>query len=172
MSTFQWNAINSTCAIGGVAIIMSNLAVAQSQMATQMNQPNRVSVAYVAPKDAVFQELYGLLRDRRALDKIQEILSPLRLPEELAIKTAECGVVNSWYKRENSKPTVTICYEYLRHILESLPNETTPAGVTPADAAAGQFFWITFHEVGHAIFDIFDVPIFGHVEDAADNFAT
>ena len=173
MSTFQWKAINSICAIVGVAFILPNSAVAQSQTTgTQMDQPNRVSVAYVAPKDPIFQELYGLLRDRRALEKIQEILSPFRLPEELTIKTAECGVVNSWYTRENFKPTVTICYEYLKHILESLPNETTPAGVTPADAAAGQFFWITLHEVGHAIFDIFDVPIFGHEEDAADNFAT
>ena len=28
------------------------------------------------------------------------------------------------------------------------------------------------HEVGHAAFDIFGVPIFGREEDAADNFAT
>ena len=81
-------------------------------------------------------------------------------------------MVNSFYRRENFKPTVTICYEYLRHILESLLSENDPAGVTPDDAAAGQFFWVTFHEVGHAIFDIFDVPIFGRPEDAADNFAT
>ena len=106
MSTFQWKAINSICAIVGVAFILPNSAVAQSQTTgTQMDQPNRVSVAYVAPKE-----------------------SPFRLPEELTIKTAECGVVNSWYTRENFKPTVTICYEYLKHILESLPNETTPAG--------------------------------------------
>jgi len=56
--------------------------------------------------------------------------------------------------------------------LESLPNATSPAGVTPDDATAGQFYWLTLHEVGHAIFDMFDVPIFGHPEDAADNFAT
>ena len=100
------------------------------------------------------------------------MLSPFHLPEELTIKTAECGVVNSFYRRENLRPIVTICYEYLRHILELSPNETSPAGVTPADATAGQFIWVTLHEVGHAIFDIFDVPIFGHPEDAADNFAT
>ena len=29
------------------------------------------------------------------------MLSPFRLPEELTIKTAECGVVNSSYRREN-----------------------------------------------------------------------
>jgi hypothetical protein len=88
------------------------------------------------------------------------------------IKTVECKDVNSWYRRENFKPTVTICYEFLKRILESLPKENNPDGVTPADAAVGQFFWVTLHEVGHATFDILKVPIFGHEEDAADNFAT
>jgi hypothetical protein len=139
---------------------------------TQGDMPNRVTVIYVPPTNPEFQELYTLLRERRALETIQEILGPFRLPEELTIKTTECGVVNSWYEREDGKPTVTLCYELLKHILESLPKETTPAGVTPADATVGQFVWTALHEVGHATFDIFSVPIFGHVEDAADNFAT
>jgi hypothetical protein len=171
MSRFQWKAIRSIGAL--VAFVLPNLAVAQSQTtAAQIGQSNRVSVVYVATDDLVLKKIYSLLRDRRALERVQEMLSPLHLPEELTIKTAECGVVNSWYKRENFKPTVTICYEYLRQILDSLPNETNAAGITRDDAAAGQFFWLTFHEVGHAVFDIFDVPIFGHPEDAADNFAT
>jgi hypothetical protein len=173
MSDFHWKAISSIGALVGVAFIQSTSAVAQLQTAaTQINQPNRVSIEYVATEDLVLRDFYRLLRERRALEKIQEMLSPFHLPEELTIKTAECGVVNSWYKRENFKPTVTICYEYLRHILESLPNATSPAGVTPDDATAGQFYWLTLHEVGHAIFDMFEVPIFGHPEDAADNFAT
>jgi len=170
MSSFQWKAISSIGVLVGVAFIQSSLAGAQPQTpATQASQPNRVSIEYVATEDLVLREFYRLLRERRALEKMQEMLSPFQLPEELTIKAAECGVVNSWYKRENFKPTVTICYEYLRHILESLPNETSPAGVTADDATAGQFYWLTLHEVGHAIFDMFEVPIFGHPEDAADN---
>ncbi|HMF25357.1 MAG TPA: DUF4344 domain-containing metallopeptidase [Pseudolabrys sp.] len=169
----RWKAKNCVGAVAGVLLMLPNLALAQSQTpAAQVEQPNRVVIEYVATTNPDFQELYGLLRDRRALEKIQEILSPFRLPEELKIKTSECGVVNSWYTRENFKPTVTICYEFLKHILDSLPKETTPAGITPDDAAVGQFVWTTLHEVGHAVFDIFSVPIFGHVEDAADNFAT
>jgi hypothetical protein len=53
-----------------------------------------------------------MLRQRRALERIQEILSPFRSPEELIIKTTECKEVNSCYRRENNKPTVTICYEF------------------------------------------------------------
>jgi Putative metallopeptidase len=163
-----------TClAVMGIAAMLSNLVLAQSQTTvTQSDQPNRVSIAYGQPNNSAFQQLYDLLRERRALERIQEILSPLRAPEQLTIKTTECGAVNSYYKRENFKPTVTICYELLKNILDSLPNETTPAGVTPNDAAVGQFFFVTLHEVGHAAFDILGVPIFGHEEDAADNFAT
>ena len=155
------------------AVILPNFSLAQSQTGpTQSDQPSRVSVVYVPPQNSAFQPLYDLLRERRALERIQEILSPLQLPEQLTIKTTECGAVNSFYQRENFKPTVTICYELLKHILDSVPNQTTPAGVTPADAAVGQFFFVTLHEVGHATFDMFSVPIFGREEDAADNFAT
>jgi hypothetical protein len=155
------------------AVFWPTCLFAQSQpSATALDQSGRVSITYVPPDNSAFQELYDVLRQRRALERIQEILSPLRSPEELTVKTTECKEVNSWYRRENYKPTVTICYEFLKRILESLPNESNADGVTPADAAAGQFFWVTLHEVGHATFDILDVPIFGHEEDSADNFAT
>jgi len=155
-----------------VSLALPRLAIAQSQTTAQVDQPNRVTIAYIPPKNPDLQDLYGLVSGRLALEKIQKILSPLRLPEELTLKTAECGRINAWYSRENSKPTVTICYELLKHILESLPKEATSAGFTPDDAAIGQFVWLSLHEVGHAVFDIFNVPIFGNEENAADNFAT
>jgi Putative metallopeptidase len=118
----------------GIAMFLPNSSSAQSETVAQADQPSRVSIAYVPSTNSALQELYQLLRDRQALERIQEILSPLRLLEELTIKTTECGAVNSWYRRENYKPTVTICYELLKHIMDSVPSETTPAGVTPADA--------------------------------------
>src|SRR5262245_18751630 len=123
--------LNAMIAAFGIALILPNRALAQSQTTvTQIDQPNRITVAYVPPKNSEFQELHGLLTGRGALEKIQMILSPLRLPEELTIKTAECSRVIAWYSRENSMPTVTICYELLKHILESLPKEPTSAGFT------------------------------------------
>jgi len=174
MISFRWVAGTATgIAIAGIAMALSNSAPTQAQTVVRpTDQPNRILITYVPPSKSAFQQLYDRLKDRRALEAIQEILSPFRLPEPLTIKIAECGAVNSWYRRENFKPTVTICYELLQHILDSLPKETTPAGITPTDAAVGQFVQVTLHEVGHAVFSIFDVPIFGNEEDAADNFAT
>ena len=61
------------------------------------DRPNRVTIEYVVPKSVELQELYGMLREHRVLEDMQGILSPFRLPEELTIKTTECGMVNSWY---------------------------------------------------------------------------
>jgi hypothetical protein len=124
-------------------LISPKLSFAESQIivTTDETQPTGVWVAYAPPNNSNFQELNNLLRDRRALERIREVLGPLRLPESLTISAKECGAVNSWYRRENGfKPNVTICYEYLKHILDSLPTETTPEGLTPDDAAVGQFF--------------------------------
>jgi Putative metallopeptidase len=172
MTSYCWKRINLIIAVASIAFLLPRLSLAQLDRNVTNDPPNRVSVVYIPPINSSFKELHDVLRNHRALEKVQEILSPLRSPEELTIKTAECGVVNSWYRRENLKPTITIRYEFLNHILGSLSNEPTTDGITGADAAVGQFLWVTLHEVGHATFDIFDVPIFGRAEDAADNFAT
>src|SRR5262245_39981409 len=83
------------------------------------------------------------------------------------LRRLDATASNAWY----SRPTVTICYEYLAEVQRDMPKETTPAGVTPADAVLGQFFYAIAHEVGHAMFDLLNVPVFGHQEDAADQFA-
>ncbi|MBO0716960.1 MAG: hypothetical protein J2P55_06455, partial [Rhizobiales bacterium] len=147
MSSWRWTAV--IVLIIGTAL--PNLSAAQTQSpATQTAQSDLLSVVYMPPNNLNLQEVYDLLRQHNALEKVKEILRPFQFPEQLTIETTECGAVNSYYQRKNFKPTVTICYEFLKRVLELLPNETTPVGLTPADAAVGQFFWVTFHEVGHA----------------------
>ena len=130
-------------------------------------QPNRIRIEYEEPHSADLQPVYEAMMRRRPLQKIQEIFSPLRLPVDLTVKTKECGISNAWYQR----PTVTICYEYLRDLRQTAPKETSPEGITPMDAMVGQFLYTASHEIGHAVFDLLDVPLFGRPEDDADQFA-
>jgi len=169
----QSKIIRSIGIVAAFGVIAASFTPAQSQSSvTPGDQPNRVVIEYVGPQNADLQGLYEALKTHGVLEKIQKILSPLRLPEPLKVRTMECGKVNAWYRREDFVPTVSICYELLKHILDSLPNDTTPEGITAEDAKLGQVMWHTLHETGHAAFEIFDVPIFGKEEDAADNFAT
>jgi hypothetical protein len=132
-------------------------------------QSKRILIDYVAPKNPEHRPIYDLLKERRALEKLQEIFGAFRLPNDLTLRTLGCdGVSNAWYERS----TVSVCYEYLDEIRRSLPKESTPAGVTPTGALVGQFFYVFAHEMGHASFDLLGVPVFGRPEDAADQFAT
>ena len=138
MSSWRWKLATAVV----ISILLLNLNAAQSQPAVPQSgdQSDLLSTVYVPPSNFGFQEVYDLLRQHNALEKVKEILSPFQWPERLTIETTECGAVNSYYQRKNFKPTVTICYEFLKRILELLPNEATPAGLTPTDAAVGQFF--------------------------------
>jgi hypothetical protein len=131
-------------------------------------EAGRVKIEYIAPKDEKYQSLYQLLKDRRALEQLQRLFSPLKLPSELTIQTSECnGIANAWYERGK----VTICYELLDQIRRPMPADVSWAGITQADAIVGQFLFISAHEIGHAVFHLLEVPIFGNEEDAADQFA-
>jgi len=141
-------------------------------LTAEQSQPNRVRIEYLEPKSEQFKPTYELLKRVRGLETMQEILAPLVLPEELTIRAKECGMVNAWYVREDGKPVITMCYDMLDEVSRSVPKDKTRGGITPTDAAAGQFFFLITHETGHAVFDIFGMPVLGHEEDAADNFAT
>lgn len=132
-----------------------------------------IKVEYVPPKNPEHQKVFDLVKERRALETFRDIFGVINSPYELTVKTVGCdGVSNAWYQREGKRPTVSICYEYLQELMQSMPKETTPAGITPQDAIVGQLMFAVAHEMGHAMYDIFDVPIFGRQEDAADQFAT
>ncbi len=131
-------------------------------------KPDQVRVRYGKPVNPAYSTLYEEVKARRVLEKLQEIFSPFRLAAELTIETTDCeGRSNAWYHR----PTITLCYEYLDDIRKSVPKETTPAGITPADALVGQFFYVVAHEFGHAAFDLLALPSFGRFEDIADQFS-
>jgi hypothetical protein len=131
---------------------------------------DRITVEYVAPADPQHRQVYGLLRERRVLERFQHFLSFIRLPRPLLLRTAGCdGESNAWY--ESSDPSVTVCYEYLYDLVRRAPKETTAGGVTTQDAIVGPTVEVFLHEVGHALFDMLKLPLLGREEDAADQVA-
>ena len=149
----------------GAAVLTVLLAVPADSATLKAN---RVDVEYVPPKSSAHDVLYKLVRERRVLEKIRDLLVPFRLPRRLLLKTEGCdGEINAWY----DDGAITVCYEYLDWVWQSAPEQTTPAGVAPIDALRGPVVQIILHEAGHAIFDLLNVPIFGREEDDADQFS-
>ena len=131
-------------------------------------KPNRIDINYGEPTSPANQAVYKLLKERQALEKIRDLLSPLRLPHRLLLQTMDCeGMSNAFSNAES----VTVCYEFVDEILKNVPEKTTPAGVTPIDALIGPFMDVFLHEAGHAVFAALQIPLFGREEDAADQFS-
>jgi len=136
-------------------------------------QRGTIVIAYDPPKNPEHQTVYELVKERRVLEILQQLLTPFRLPVDLDIRTVGCdGVANAFFDRKGGQRTIRMCYEFLQVMLDELPSENAADGTTRNDALIGQLFLVLLHEAGHAIYDIFEVPVLGSQEDAADQFAT
>ena len=147
-------------AVSGMILISALAATASTP-----GKSHQVSVSYVPPEDTAHQQVYDLLRERGSLEKLQELLSPFRLPWTLNISLTECdGEADAMYW----DGTITICYEYIEELRSYMPAKTTPAGIEPIDTLVGPFVDTVLHEFAHALFDYLDIPVLGREEDAAD----
>jgi len=139
------------------------LAAAADEARTQ-----RIQIEYVAYSNPAHQELYELLKQHQALERLQGIFSPFRLPVDLTLRTIGCnGVANAWYM----PGVISVCYEYVGEIFDNLSKGSTLLDITSTEAVIGQLFYVFAHEMGHAVYDLLKVPVLGTEEDAADYFA-
>ena len=151
-----------------LAVFGMVLITAMATTAFTASKPDRVSVRYVLPKNPAHQKIYVELKRRGSFEKLQEFLSPIRLPEKLRISLAGCdGEADAFYE----DAAITICYEYINDLWENMPDETTLDGVAPIDLVIGPLFEVSLHEVAHALFDMLELPVLGREEDAADQVA-
>lgn len=129
------------------------------------NHADRIRIDYVAPDDPQLRKIHDILKERRVLERLQEFLSPYRLPRDLDVQLTDCdGESDAWYGDDE----ITICYEYINVLWQRMPAETTPSGVAPIDTVIGPFMDTTLHEFAHALFDMLSIPVLGREEDAAD----
>jgi len=157
-----------TAIAAAMAIMALALSAAGAASATPEGKPNQIKYAYVPPTNPAHQAIYEQMKQGRALEHLQEMLSPLRLPYPLTLTVAGCdGVPNAWYSNE----VIKVCYELLAEMLKNAPAEDLPIGISRADTIIGPVLDVFLHETGHAVYDMLQIPILGRQEDAADQFA-
>ncbi len=69
------------CCLLSVLAVSSDPASAQ-KLGASADKPDQIRGGYVAPKDAKFTAMYDALREQRVLERLRELLSPLRLPPD------------------------------------------------------------------------------------------
>lgn len=153
---------------GIVAATVLAVTAISGANAAPKGKPNQIQYEYVAPTDPAHQAIHDQMKQGRALEHLQELLSPLRLPYPLTLKVAGCdGAVNAFYNDE----VVTVCYGMLAAILKDAPTQDLPIGLSRVDTVIGPALDVFLHETGHAVFNMLQIPVLGREEDAADQFS-
>lgn len=134
----------------------------------QPAKEERVAVSYLAPGHPALEPLAKMLKDKRALERVRQLLLPVRWPRPLKLELRDCnGEANAGY--ENA--VITVCYELLDSFWQAANASTRPAVLTREDAFLGQALNVFLHEAAHALFDLLKIPVLGQEEDAADQLA-
>jgi hypothetical protein len=150
--------------VAAITLAMLTAAVAETAPKSSTHQ---IAIAYEKPKNPAHDRLHDVLVEARVLEHVQEILSPFRLPKLLPISFESCdGESDARYLYSEAR--IKVCYEYVAEIWKDVPAETTAAGVTPIDAIVGPLADVFFHEFGHALIDLHQIPVLGRDEYAAD----
>lgn len=150
-----------------VAIVLILTTIGGANAAPK-SKTSQIQYEYVAPKSPEHQAIHDQMKQGRALEHLQELLSPLLLPYPLKLKVAGCdGATSAWYEDE----VITVCYELLAAILKEASRQDLPAGISREDTVLGPVLAVFLHETGHAVFNMLQIPVLGREEDAADQFA-
>ncbi|HEX6898219.1 MAG TPA: DUF4344 domain-containing metallopeptidase [Thermoanaerobaculia bacterium] len=121
------------------------------------------------------RELEKVFREERFFEDIlQGLNESLILPRDLPVRLEECEDVNAFYDPEDG--SITLCYELLGHFLELFGNQLEGDSEEEQEEAASKavaaLVFSFYHELGHALIDIYDLPATGREEDAVDQLAT
>ncbi|MEZ0339920.1 DUF4344 domain-containing metallopeptidase [Mycobacterium sp. pV006] len=108
-----------------------------------------------------------LLQDNTLLEYLAaDVNEGLLLPHDVALVGSECGEANAyWDPSENS---ITICYEDADTALATFTADGAP---DPVVATLNSEVATFYHELGHMVISLYELPITGREEDVADQLA-
>lgn len=152
--------------IGCAALII----VVASVLYVAVNDSGIVSVQYADSPNAVHQAIKASLESwggfQVAADDIDAVFL---VPRDLLIAFADCGQPNAVY--DPAQTTIFMCYELVDRLIRDFRRYTRSDSLL-ATAVWQTTLFVFYHELGHALVDMMDLPVTGKEEDAVDQLAT
>ena len=125
----------------------------------RLTSPHRKEIEKIFQEERLFEDV---------VDSLNETLV---LPSNVEIRLVECEEANAFYVPDEK--AILLCYEGFEHMLELFSTGQTEAeNEEAASKAVGALVFTFYHELGHALIDVYDLPITGREEDAVDQLAT
>jgi hypothetical protein len=127
-------------------------------------------VVYRLGQKSKFKDIQDDLKESKLFEEIAAGLNDtFALPVDLPIVFMECGEENAFY--DPDKGEIHMCYELINQFIETFARHSkTPEAAVTATLDAVAF--VLFHELGHALIHIYELPATGKEEDAVDQLAT
>lgn len=115
------------------------------------------------PKKAMPPEVAELVREIAT-----EMNKAIALPSDVYLNFDVCGEPNAFYNPETKE--ITMCYEFVTFFEETFKKANMKQAEIDkrVDDSVAFFF---FHELGHCLIDVWDIPATGREEDAVDQLA-
>ncbi|MFI5349717.1 MAG: DUF4344 domain-containing metallopeptidase [Elusimicrobiota bacterium] len=129
-----------------------------------------ISVRYEPTKKKELKRFEALARKTGVFEDNARMLSEqFVLPRDLDIVFKDCDEANAFYSYENH--SITMCYEMLEESAKLFRGVAKPASAVDS-AVLYSTIWTLYHEMGHALISLLDIPATGKEEDAVDQFST
>lgn len=147
----------------------SNLENALLQNKAKIQDKGDFKVVYARVKNQDYAQFQKELQQAKVLESIAADLNEtFALPTDVYLTFGECGEANAFYDPETHK--LTMCYELIENFYEIFSKyEKSPDALD--DAVIGATISVFYHELGHALIHIYDLPITGKEEDAVDQLS-
>lgn len=130
-------------------------------------------LTYATVKDKDYRELRDLFQETGLLEEaVKSLNETFLLPASVEVTMRECGEPNAYY--ESNGRRISLCYELVASYAGMFfaEAETEEDQQWAGEAVAGATLFTLYHEIGHALIDVWDLPITGREEDAVDQLAT
>lgn len=112
----------------------------------------------------------SLMQNARVLDDMADYLNEyLKLPYPIELVGAQCDEPNAFWSAADRR--ITICYEFADLFLTMFETNPDENVTDPTKAAVNATLATAYHELGHALISIYDLPATGRLEDAADQLS-
>ena len=159
---------------GSYTLVVQPLsAAAQTAETERASGQAKWLYAYTEATTPTLRTVGQRIKEAGTMERFTEVLNSNSnlpaLPRSVGLRMAQCGNVNAFYNPRQG--TVTMCYELLQHLARIFvaDGRWTPEQTEAVDGAVN---FILYHEVGHALVDVMDLPVTGREEDAVDQLAT
>jgi putative metallopeptidase DUF4344 len=128
------------------------------------------AVTYNPSTNPVHEQFRSALQSNHVFEQVAQGLNQtVRLPQSVDIELVDCNTINAFYDPNTKR--IIVCYELLDYFLDVFK----PAAKSDdelGNAVIGATMFSFYHETGHGLIHLLDLPAVGREEDSVDQLAT